>query len=250
MQSGMKDRVAVIVGATDGIGEAIARRLASQGAKLALCGNQPDRLTALAATFVTEGHHALAVRADPADPNVASICLEQIRSHYGAVHILVNNSPALTGLGLDGLTAAAFNNAISATLGAQLSFMHECVPLMRKQGYGRIVNLSSLDYLGLSGRADSAAALSGIFGLTRSVALEVAHAHVTVNTVVKGNLADPALSEEENAKLAATVPVKRTATTDDIAYAVGFFAGDESKYVTGQTLFVCGGKSAYFSMSV
>ena len=247
MQRGLKDKTVLVVGAANAVGAAVARRLAAQGAKLALVDSDGGALTALAGEI---GGAVLTITADTTDPRSAKTVAEQARARYGEIHVLVNNVTDPVGHGLEGVSLDSFTAAVSGTLGVQFAFMREVVPAMRKQGYGRVVNLSGLGYLGLPGGAETAAAQSGIFGLTRSLALEGARDHVTVNTVVKGDLASPGQSEEDGAKVAAGVPVKRLGTADDIAYAVSFFASDASKYVTGQTFFVCGGKSAYFSMSV
>jgi 3-oxoacyl-[acyl-carrier protein] reductase/2-[hydroxy(phenyl)methyl]-succinyl-CoA dehydrogenase BbsC subunit len=185
-----------------------------------------------------------------ADPRAAVLAVEQVRSRFGRIDVLIVNPPAADGLRSSGLAANELDTAVHAGVAAPYAFLRAVMPLMQQQGGGRVINLSSLDYLGLPGRVDRAAALSGLFGLTRAAALEAAPHQVTVNMVVMGDLADATLSEEENAKRAGAVPVKRLATADDIAYAVSFFASDAAKYVTGQTFFVCGGKSAYFSMSV
>ena len=123
---------------------------------------------------------------------------------------------------------------------------------MREKKHGRIVNVGSIEYLGVPGKANYSAAKSAIFGLTRSLALELAKEGITVNSLVKGDIMDPAseMSEEEQAKVAKGIPVQRLGRSDDVAYAACYFASDDSKYVTGQTLFVCGGKSLHSSMSV
>lgn len=246
-QGSMQDRVALIAGADDEVGEAIALQFAAHGAKLALCGGARDRLEALAAKVVAQGGKAMT-----SELNLGAIasCVGHVLAHYGKIDILVNNLPLPAGNALCDPAAGDFDASVGAVLGARFHFMREAVPAMKKNGYGRIVNLSSLAYLGQPKKADAAAAQAGIFGLTRSVALEVARDSITVNNVVKGDISVAAMSEEEKEKLAAGIPVKRVGAPADVARAVCFFASDSSKYVTGQTFFVCGGKSAYFSMSV
>jgi 3-oxoacyl-[acyl-carrier protein] reductase/2-[hydroxy(phenyl)methyl]-succinyl-CoA dehydrogenase BbsC subunit len=121
---------------------------------------------------------------------------------------------------------------------------------MRKNSHGRIISIGSLDYLGWQGKANYSAARSAIFGFTRSLALELAKSGITVNYVAKGEIAAAPLSEEDTARIKEVVPVQRAGKPEDVASVVGFFASDASSYLTGQTLFVCGGKSIYFSMSV
>ncbi len=248
-QGSMKDRVALIAGADDEVGEAIALQFAAHGAKLALCGGARDRLEALAAKVVAQGGKAMTSELNPGAGAIAS-CVGGVLAHYGKIDILVNNLPLPAGNALCDPAAGDFDTAVSAVLGARFHFMRETLPAMKKNGYGRIVNLSSLAYLGQPKKADAAAAQAGVFGLTRSVALEAARDSITVNHVVKGDVSTAQMSEEEKEKLAASIPVKRVGAPADVARAVCFFAADSSKYVTGQTFFVCGGKSAYFSMSI
>jgi 3-oxoacyl-[acyl-carrier protein] reductase/2-[hydroxy(phenyl)methyl]-succinyl-CoA dehydrogenase BbsC subunit len=152
---------------------------------------------------------------------------------------------------LDSLTSTIFRDTVDAVLRAPYSCLRAVVPAMRERGYGRIINISSLEYLGLPGKIGVAAAQAGIFGLTRAAALEVARDNITVNNLVLGDIvADGTLSDEEKTVLAGSIPVKRVGSLADVAYAVAFFADEKAKYVTGQTFFICGGKSAYFSMSV
>ena len=171
-------------------------------------------------------------------------------ARYGKIDILINNPAENAGQGLAELSTQSFTTTVAALLGAEFNFLHAVVPLMQKNSCGRVVNISSLAYLGLPKNADVAAAKSGLFGLTRSIALETARNNVTVNCIVKGDIPAAAETEEVKTKIAGSIPVKRVGTPDDVAYAVSFFASDTSDYVTGQTFFVCGGKSNYFSMSV
>lgn len=250
MQFSLNNKVALVVGAADEVGSAIAKRLASQGATVVLLDKDASGLAALAAEITKTGGKALAITADPVLPQTAKACVEQVRQSLGDIHVLVNNTPDPAPHGLGALSAESFAGAIASTVGVQFAFMREVVPMMRDKACGRVVNLASIRYLGLPGGTDLAAAQSSTFGLTRSVALEAAPQRVTVNTVVKGDLARPGMSEEETAKAVGPIPAKRLGTVDDIAYAVGFFASDAAQYVTGQTFFVCGGRSAHFSMSV
>ena len=249
-QANKAERVALVVGTADEIGEAIALRLAAQGTKVALCGGTEERLNAVAARVKENGGQALAVSADTTNPKQVRTCVEQVVRHFGKIDILVNSPAVPKGHSLDKLSAEDFAASVSSILGTQCNFMREVVPGMRGNGYGRVINLGSLAYLGDSRSVDVAAAQAGLFGLTRSVALEAAREGVTVNCLVKGDIGNSSMSEDDREKVGKGNPVKRIGTPADVANAVGFLAGDASRYVTGQTLFVCGGKSAYYSMSV
>jgi NAD(P)-dependent dehydrogenase (short-subunit alcohol dehydrogenase family) len=145
-----------------------------------------------------------------------------------------------------------WRSLIDCNLTAVFLLTKAVIPIMKEKNYGRIVNLNDFDYLGMPGRSSYSTVKAGIFGLTRALALELAAEGITVNTVVKGEIRASGvdLSEEQLAAAEKRLPVGRLGTVDDIAYAVSHFASNSSKYITGQTLFVCGGKSLYASMSV
>lgn len=248
MKTGVNGKIALVVGATDNVGEAIAMQLASDGAQLVLVAPDRSKLDDLAGRIGKD--KALALQLDAADPASVADCVNRAYGRYGNVDILINNAGEVTGKSLDSLTSEDLAVAIGSALVAPFCFIRELVPRMRKSGYGRVVNVSELGYLGVANQSNVAAARAGLFGLTRSVALESARFGVTVNTVVKGDIATPSTSDAERDKLAAGIPVKRLGTPADVARVVGFFAAESAKYLTGQTLFVCGGKSTYFSMSV
>jgi 3-oxoacyl-[acyl-carrier protein] reductase/2-[hydroxy(phenyl)methyl]-succinyl-CoA dehydrogenase BbsC subunit len=250
MQLSFANKVALVVGAADAVGSAIALSLAAKGAAVALLDKDEARLAALASDITKAGAKALAVPLDPTGHTAAAQAVSRITLMLGPIDVLINNTPDPTPHPLGALSGEGFNAAVTGTVGVQFAFMRQIVPAMRERKQGRVVNLSSLSYLGLSGAADVAAAQSAVFGLTRSVALEAARDKVTINTVVKGDLARPDQSEEDIAKATGPIPAKRLGHAADIAYAVSFLASDAAQYVTGQTMFVCGGRSAYFSMSV
>ena len=149
------------------------------------------------------------------------------------------------------MTPPLFADGIDAVLLPAYSALCAVVPAMRANGYGRIITLGSIDYLGLPGKAGVAATHAGLFGLTRAAALEVARDNITVNTVVLGDIvADNTLSDDDTTAMTGSIPVKRVGTPADVGHAVAFFADETTKYVTGQTFFVCGGKSIHFSMAI
>ena len=254
MEASVKNRVALIVGAGDEIGAAIALQLASDGVQLALAGAARDKLEALAERVADRGAKVLAIEVDTTDPASIAACIRRALTQFERIDILVNNAGEVVAKPLRALSAGDVGAAVDTALAAPFHFIREVVSVMQENGFGRIVNISELGYLCLANQANAAAARAGLFGLTRSAALETARDGVTVNTVVKGDIAtaatSEAMSEAEKEKLANGIPVKRLGTADDVARAVRFFATDSAKYLTGQTLFVCGGKSAYFSMSM
>ncbi|CAI07176.1 SDR family NAD(P)-dependent oxidoreductase [Aromatoleum aromaticum] len=250
MESKGKERVALIVNADDAVGEAVALRLARPGVQLALVGADAGRLDRLASRLVEKGVTVIAMVTNAVEPGEIRDTVARVMARYGRIDILVHNEAALAAKPLQEIADADVGAALDAGLAAPFHYLREVVPGMRKGGFGRVVCLSDLRYLGLANTANVAAARSGLFGLTRALALESARDGVTVSTVVIGDLDSDATPAAEREKLAGSIPVKRLGTPADVANAVGFLAADSSKYVTGQTLFVCGGKSAYFSMSI
>ena len=246
--SDFHNSVALIVGPCDETGAGIARYFSSRGAAVGLCGAGGDVLESLAGAISAQGGNAIAF-ATEGSATISDI-FGRVLSKFGKIDILVNNTGEIAGRSVLEQSMSDFERDIAAILTRSFGFLHEVVPSMRKAQYGRIVNIFGLSYLGLPGRANLAAAYAGVFGITRSVALETAAAGITVNSVVRGDIAGVTSLGADAEKLAGQIPVKRLGTAADVAHAIQFFASQSTKYVTGQTLFVCGGKSAYFSMSV
>jgi 3-oxoacyl-[acyl-carrier protein] reductase/2-[hydroxy(phenyl)methyl]-succinyl-CoA dehydrogenase BbsC subunit len=176
--------------------------------------------------------------------------IDRVRANLGRIDVLVNNPAETPGRALAESSHADLQAALESSLIASFAYLRAVIPSMRERRYGRVINICSLDYLGAATRIDLAAAHAGIFGLTRSVALDTAADGITVNCVVKGDVAGTDMPAADAEKLASRIPAKRLGKIDDLVHAIGFFASASTKYVTGQTLFVCGGKSAFFSMSV
>lgn len=250
MQAKVKGRVALIAGASDEVGSEIARRFAKEGAVVVACDRNSRALEALVKEISAAGGTASAFAVEMSEPAAINSCIEKTITSHGRIDILINNGPDPKSKAFSDLSADEFAFTLQGSLGSQFHFLKAVIPVMRKNGSGRVINIISLPYLGIPTHADAAAAKSALFGLSRSVALEVARSNVTVNCVVKGDIVDTKTPEEQLQKIASGIPVKRVGKPADVSYAVSFFASDTSDYVTGQTFFVCGGKSAYFSMSV
>ena len=246
----INDRVALIAGVSNNVGEAIALWFADKGARLAVCDSDSSHVNDLVAKITDAGGEAVAFNVKLTDPDDVKTCVGQVMEQFGKIDILVNNPDEPEGKALNDLSIEDFNSSIDINLKSQFYFLREIMPIMQKNGGGRIINISALEYLGLPGKVNLSTSTAGIFGLTRSLALEAAKDDVTVNNVVKGDIANGNETEEEIEKKAGKMPVKKLGKPADIARAVGFFASDFSKYVTGQTFFVCGGKSVHFSLSV
>ncbi len=247
----MKNKIALIAGAANEIGQAISIKFAKNGAKLILVDSDSQGLDAVALGSDVAGALLEKVSLDPTDSNSVKAAVAKILEKHGAVDILINNFDHKDGLPISEGTLANWEVSLKENLTPVISFCLNVIPEMQKRQYGRIVTVGSLDYLGVQNRSNYSTAKSALFGLTRSFALETAKDGITVNQVIKGDIKSQAddLSPEAEAKAAGAMPVQRLGKPEDVAFAVAYLAAGSSKYVTGQNLIVCGGKSIYSSMS-
>lgn len=247
----MKNKIALIAGAANEVGQAISIKFAKGGAKLILVDSGSQSLDALALDKDVAGALLEKVSLDPTDSDSVKVTVSKILEKHGAVDILINNFDHKDGLPIAEGTLINWETSLKENLTPVISFCLNVIPAMQKRKYGRIVTVGSLDYLGVQNRSNYSTSKSALFGMTRSFALETAKDGITVNQVIKGDIKSHAdeLSAEAEAKAAAVVPVQRLGKAEDIAFAVAYLAADSSRYVTGQNLIVCGGKSIYSSMS-
>ena len=239
--------VAMIVGC-DETGIWIARDLASRGAAVGLCGNDPGVLEGIAGKIAAEGGKVIAVETDGAGEVSITNAVDRVLTRFGTIDILINNPGVPRAGSLADVSPSELRTSIDANVTTPFFAMQAVIPSMRARRYGRIINIFSLSYLGLPGQVSVSATHAALFGLTRSISLEAAVDGISVNAVAKGDT-DGSNVAGDAEKPASQIPVRRMGTAADVAYAVRFFVSPSAKYVTGQTLFVCGGKSAYFSMS-
>lgn len=247
----MKNKIALIAGAANEVGQAISIKFAKGGAKLILVDSGSQSLDALALDKDVAGALLEKVSLDPTDSDSVKVTVSKILEKHGAVDILINNFDHKDGLPIAEGTLVNWETSLKENLTPVISFCLNVIPAMQKRKYGRIVTVGSLDYLGVQNRSNYSTSKSALFGMTRSFALETAKDGITVNQVIKGDIKSHAdnLSAEAEAKAAAVMPVQRLGKAEDIAFAVAYLAADSSRYVTGQNLIVCGGKSIYSSMS-
>jgi 3-oxoacyl-[acyl-carrier protein] reductase len=250
--TGFEGRVAVVTGAARGLGAQIAKELAAGGAKVAVLDLDQERTAPVVAAIRDAGSDAIGVGADVADTEQVESAVQQIVEAFGAVHVLVNNA-GITRDNLlfkmgdedwDSVMQVHLRGAFTVTRAAQRS--------MVKEGYGRIINLSSTAALGNRGQANYSTAKMGLQGFTKTVALELGPMGITSNCVAPGYI-DTEMTravaerigvpvEERMAEYAAKLPARRVGQPSDVANAVLFFASERSSFVTGQVLYVDGGR--------
>ena len=241
----LKDKVALVTGASQGIGRATALALASGGAKVAAAARNAEKLASLVAEIEGAGGVALAVPMDVADPAQVKAGLQQVTGKFVRLDILVNNA-AIT---RDTLALRMKLEDWESVLRTNLTGAHLCIqqalgPMLKQRG-GRIINITSVvAETGNAGQANYVASKAGLIGLTRAIAAEVASRSITVNAVAPGFIATPmtdVLLQEIKEKMLTLIPLGRFGTDRDVAAAVVFLASDEAGYITGQVLGVNGG---------
>jgi len=241
----LKDRVALVTGASQGIGRATSLALARAGAKVALAARSADKLTGVANEIATAGGVALPLRMDVADAEQIQGGFQQALERFGKLDILVNNA-AIT---RDALAVRMKAEDWDVVLRTNLTGAHLCIQqalhAMLRQRYGRIINLTSVvAQTGNAGQANYVAAKAGLIGLTKAIAVEVASRNITVNAVAPGFIATPMtepLPQKVKDEILAHIPLGRMGTDADVAAAILFLASEEAGYITGHVLDVNGG---------
>ena len=240
----LKDKTALVTGATGGIGGALARALYAQGARLAISGRQTAKLEALAAEL---GAHVHICPCDLADRAAVGKLIDEAVGKLGRLDILLNNA----GLTKDNLFMVMkdeqWDEVIAVNLTSTFMLMRAAARAMvrARTGYGRIINISSISgVIGNPGQGNYAASKAGMIGMSKSLAREVASRGITVNCIAPGFISTPmtdALSAKQTASIKEAIPAQRFGTPEDIAAAAVFLAAPEAAYITGQTLNVNGG---------
>jgi 3-oxoacyl-[acyl-carrier protein] reductase len=242
---GLQGKVAVVTGAAQGIGRAIAEALARDGADVAVADLDAGRSQETVAAVEKLGRRALNVKVNVAEWTNAKAMAEQVVKEWGKIDILVNNA----GITRDGLLLRMKEEDWNLVLQVNLNGTFHCTKAvlqsMTKQRYGRIINIASIvGVMGNVGQANYAASKAAVIGFTKTVAREYASRAVTVNAVAPGFI-DTAmtqgLSPDVKEVLQKQIPLGRLGQPEDIAAAVRFLASDEAAYVTGQVLHVNGG---------
>jgi len=241
----LKDRVALVTGASQGIGRATAEMLAEYGAKVALCARNAEKLSALEAELKQKGADALAIPMDVASEEQIKAGFAKALEKFGRIDILVNNAA----INRDQLSMRLKRADWDAVLETNLTGAHLCIqqvlPGMLRQRHGRIINVTSVvAQMGNAGQANYIAAKAGLIRLTKALAVVVATRNITVNAISPGFIVSPMtdpLPEKTRQAMIDRIPVGRMGTGREVAFGICFLASDEAAYITGHVLDVNGG---------
>jgi 3-oxoacyl-[acyl-carrier protein] reductase len=238
-------KIALVTGASQGIGEAIAKQLAAQGATVVCAARSEEKLKAVAEAIAAAGGKADVVVADLSDTASVKAAVATTVERHGAIHILVNNAGITRDKLLIQMKEEDWDAVIDTNLKGAWTAIQAATKPMMKQRWGRIINIASVvGQMGNPGQSNYVAAKAGLIGLTKSVARELASRNVTANAVTPGYIETAmtsGLPEDVKAEFTKQIPLGRMGTAADIAAAVAFLASEEAGYVTGQTLSVNGG---------
>lgn len=236
-------RVAIVTGASRGIGRAIALELGSAGASVACLSSKPGGCASVVKEIGED--RAAEFACDNADVSAIEKTVQAVVERFGTVHILVNNAGIARDALLLRMPVEAWDEVMHVNLRAAFAFTKACSRPMMKERWGRIVNLSSIVGLhGQAGQANYAASKAGLIGFTKSVAKELGSRGITCNAVAPGFIETDmtqSLPEEMREHVLNSSPLGRLGTPEDVARVVRFLASDDSGYITGQTVVVDGG---------
>jgi 3-oxoacyl-[acyl-carrier protein] reductase len=241
----LKEKVALVTGASQGIGRETALALAEAGAKVVAAARNEEKLAALVNEIIAAGGEAIAIKMDVADPDQVKSGFKQALEKFPRLDILVNNA-AIT---RDGLALRMKQEDWDAVIRTNLTGAHLCIQqalsTMMRARAGRIINIASVvAQMGNAGQANYVAAKAGLVGLTKAIAIEIASRNITVNAVAPGFIATPmtdVLPDKVKDELKNRIPLGRMGSAREVASAIVFLASDEAAYITGHVLDVNGG---------
>ncbi len=242
----LKNRVAVVTGATKGIGKAIAIKMANAGVKVAVVGRDAERADELINDINANGGEAIAILADISDDNECKRVCNEVYTKFQQIDILVNCAGILTSTKIEDITRSEWDQILSTNLSGTFFMIQSALPYLEKSKAGRIINISS--NAGRMGGYENSqsytASKGGIIAITKGIARQLAERKITVNVVCPGTTETEMAKlydEETKKRLIGRIPMGRLAKTDEVAAAVCFFASEEAGYITGATLDVNGG---------
>jgi 3-oxoacyl-[acyl-carrier protein] reductase len=238
-------RVALVTGASQGIGRACALALAREGVSVAVTARNREKLDALVGAITASGGEATAFVMDVADEEQAKSAIKAALTHFGKIDILVNNAGITRDQLVLRMKRADWDTVLNTNLTSAFLCIQQVIPSMLKQRWGRIISVTSVfGQMGQSGQTNYAASKAGLIGLTMAMAREVASRNITCNAVAPGFIdtnMTAVLSDEFKQTAVKSIPLGRVGSPEDVASAVRFLASDEAGYITGHVLNVNGG---------
>ncbi len=243
----LQNKSAVIIGATSGMGESIARMYAAEGAEVIFTGRREENGKTIEQSIIANGGKAVFVRADSNKTEDLEHVFRVAIEKFGKIDILINNAGVGTTGAIDEMTMAAYDKTMNINIRSYYEAITMVVPVMKKQGHGCIINTASIGGLkGLAQTSAYCASKGAVRLLGKSLAVELAPFGIRVNTICPGTIDTDMLAgttEEYRKMLADSVPQKRLGAGDDIAYGAVYLGSDEAGYVTGLDLVIDGGIS-------
>ncbi len=241
----LSGRVALVTGASQGIGRAIAVKLATSGATVAVAARNQEKLAELVGQITAAGGTASAVPVDVGDEEQVKTAFKAAIAQFGKIDILVNNAGITRDQLVMRMKRADWDSVLNTNLTSAYLCIQQVIGSMLKQRWGRIINITSVfGQMGQAGQANYAASKAGLIGLTMAIAREVGSRNITCNAVAPGFIETAMTSgftDDFKQTALKAIPLGRTGTPEDVANSVAFLASEEASYITGHVLSVNGG---------
>lgn len=243
----LSGKVAIVTGASQGIGKAVAENFAKKGAKVILISRTQSMLEDVARRIQNTGAEADYYVADVTNEEAMHHMVDFALKKYGRLDIVCHNAGIYPGKKLDDMDASLWNHVINTNLTSTFYVIKACLPVMQKQKYGRIILMSSTSgpETGYPGQAHYTASKAGMIGFMKTAAIEIAKYGITMNAVAPGSILTEGIKKapsEKLEKMKSVIPMKRLGLPHEVAHAVSFLASDESSFITGQYIVVDGGQ--------
>ncbi|WP_419757665.1 3-oxoacyl-ACP reductase FabG [Acidisoma sp.] len=247
MFASLAGRSVIVTGASKGIGRGMAKRFAEAGCRVIVVARSGEGAKLVAEDIAVAGGRAIPVAADVSTEEGVAAMAAAATEHFGGIDILCANAGVFTAARIAEMSVGEFDDLMGINLRGTFLSVRACLPELTRTGRGRVIVTSSITgpVTGMAGWSHYGASKAGQLGFVRSAALELAAAGTTINAILPGNIVTEglvALGSDYLASMAASVPLKRLGSVEDIANAALFFASDEAAFITGQTLIVDGGQ--------